>query len=373
VSRILVTAATVAGLAILGIQAVLPSSAIGSGDLDRCYSFRDEGDVTANRLAGANRYETAVCISRRAWERSWTQTVVLARGDKYPDALAGAPLAANYRGPLLLTNTDAMPEVVLDEIQRILVPGRTVYLLGGTSAISDEVRSTLDDLGYRTERIAGADRYETAIEIAKRLPTSNFFFATGTDYPDALAAGNAAAAFTSAGRDDNNPGTRPYAILLTAGGEVTEDVADFARQRANVYSDPIWFTVGGWADRAASKVFEQHLLADRFVGTNRYDTAAQVAEIFFDLDYPYRPITSSHPPIDVTLTTGTNFPDALAAAGTLGGAWEFPLILVQNYSVGDHGAALLNDQHGTVKYLWTVGGLSTVRESIVDEAIQILE
>ena len=359
-------------LAVLSLQ-VAPPSAADDVVTHECLTVRSEDGITAMRFAGANRYETAVCISRLSWRREWTKSVVLARGDKYPDALAGAPLAAQYEGPLLLTQTDAIPSDVLNEIQRILVPGRTVYLLGGTSAISDDVRGTLEDLGYQTERLAGANRYETAVEVAKRLSTSNFFFATGTDFPDALAAGNAAAAFTVIRRDDGDANTRAFAVLLTDGDSMPQHVVEFASMRASEYPDPIWFAVGGRANRAATDAFGDSALTDRFVGTNRYDTAAQVAEIFFDLNYPHRPFIGSHPPLDLTLATGSNFPDALAAAGTLGGMHAYPMILVQNFSIGDHGVRLLVDHGDSIESLLVVGGTSVVRDDIVDQAMQMLK
>ena len=47
--------------------------------------------TTFQRFAGDSRYETAVDISSKNWYESYS--VVLARGDSFPDALAGAVLA----------------------------------------------------------------------------------------------------------------------------------------------------------------------------------------------------------------------------------------------------------------------------------------
>ncbi|MFP3441662.1 cell wall-binding repeat-containing protein, partial [Pantoea sp. SIMBA_133] len=52
------------------------------------------------RISGKDRYKTAIEVSKAGWEKS--DTVVLARGDEYPDALAGAPLAYKYDAPILL-------------------------------------------------------------------------------------------------------------------------------------------------------------------------------------------------------------------------------------------------------------------------------
>ena len=81
---------------------------------------------------------------------------VLGRADAFADSLAGAPLADT--GPLLYTATDALPAVTRDELVRILAPGATVYLLGGTSAIGPGVEAELTGLGFTVTRLAGADR-----------------------------------------------------------------------------------------------------------------------------------------------------------------------------------------------------------------------
>ncbi len=64
--------------------------------------------------------------------------VVLARGDLFPDALSGVPLAGVYGGPLLLTPPTILLPSVLVEIKRVLAPGGTVILMGGTGALSSQ-------------------------------------------------------------------------------------------------------------------------------------------------------------------------------------------------------------------------------------------
>src|SRR4249920_1788125 len=54
------------------------------------------------RLAGLDRYGTSVAISKATWADQSAGAVVLARGDTFPDALTGAPLAAQNQGPLLI-------------------------------------------------------------------------------------------------------------------------------------------------------------------------------------------------------------------------------------------------------------------------------
>jgi ell wall binding domain 2 (CWB2)/Cysteine-rich secretory protein family len=60
------------------------------------------------RIAGGDRISTAVAVSQQVFPRA--DAVVLARADQYPDALAGASLAAALGGPVLLTAPDHLSE-----------------------------------------------------------------------------------------------------------------------------------------------------------------------------------------------------------------------------------------------------------------------
>ena len=64
-------------------------------------------------------------------------------------------------------------------------------VLGGETAVSPEVYETLG----ATERLAGSDRYGTAVEIAKEFPAKSDFtgYATGMNWPDSLTGGAHAA------------------------------------------------------------------------------------------------------------------------------------------------------------------------------------
>ena len=109
---------------------------------------------------------------------------MLARDDVFADALAGGPLAAATHGPLLLTSPGSLDPVTKAELQRVLPTGRTVYLLGGVAALPDSVASEVAALGFTTVRIAGADRFTTAVGIANVMGNSpTVFEASGTNFP----------------------------------------------------------------------------------------------------------------------------------------------------------------------------------------------
>jgi len=95
----------------------------------------------AARVAGADRYETAARLSRRVFDPG-VAAVFIATGEDYPDALAAGPAAAAAGGHLLLVPRGSVPAVVSAELRRIRP--RPVVVVGGTAAVSDGAKATID-------------------------------------------------------------------------------------------------------------------------------------------------------------------------------------------------------------------------------------
>ncbi|WP_131103782.1 cell wall-binding repeat-containing protein [Ornithinimicrobium sufpigmenti] len=95
-----------------------------------------------DRLAGEDRYATAVAISQV--HDADASVVYIASGQNYPDALAGSSLAGYEGVPVLLTKQDRLSSVTADELER-LNPERIV-VLGGSVAVSEDVVNEIEDI-----------------------------------------------------------------------------------------------------------------------------------------------------------------------------------------------------------------------------------
>ncbi len=122
-----------AEIVILGGPAV-----VGVAVADGLAAYASSGTVT--RLFGANRYATAVAISR-ATTAPGPRVVYLATGQAFPDGLAGSPPAVRDGGPLLLTTPTSIPADVVAELWR-LNPARVV-ILGGTASVNAAIAARL--------------------------------------------------------------------------------------------------------------------------------------------------------------------------------------------------------------------------------------
>jgi putative cell wall-binding protein len=263
------------------------------------------GNPTVTRLSGDTRYETGVAVSKAQWANAGgdptgrLQTahgVVLARGDKFPDALAGVPLAAKIHGPLLLTDPQSLTGVTEAEIRRVLGASGTVDILGGTSAVSQAVENRLRALGYTVNRYSGPDRDATALDIARRGlgDPAHVVLATGLDYADALAAGPFAAGPAAVN------GT-PAAVLPTDDKTLDPAIAAYVRSKAagSTQAAPKVWAVGGQAAAAAANVGG---FVQSFVGADRYETDQKLVRAA---------AATSGGVVRLGVATGAGFADAL--------------------------------------------------------------
>ena len=94
------------------------------------------------------------------------ETIVVASGTSFADALSGSYLAAAKNAPILLVDDRRIPEIK-EYIDNNLTDYGTVYLLGGTSAVSAKVEQSLKQ--HNVVRLAGNTRYDTNLAIPKSI------------------------------------------------------------------------------------------------------------------------------------------------------------------------------------------------------------
>lgn len=296
-------------------------------------------------LAGANRFTTAVAISKSHWatagatgdNRQPAKSVTLSRSDTFADAVSGSALAAAKQGPLLLTPPTSFNVDTKAEIKRVLATGSTVYLLGDVSAISTAVENSIKAMGYATKRLAGADRYATSVAIAKAISPSPaiFLVATGRNFPDALSAGAAAGSF-------DRFGSFPAVVILSNDAAMPSSTENYLE--SFVSGNTLNAFLGAVGDQANAALKNAGWTDyDVEAGPNRYVTARMVARTFFGGEQT------------AGVTTGLNWPDALAG-GALLGTLNGPLLLTSGSSTLDGNAqGVLSNGSGSISTAFVFG------------------
>ncbi len=325
--------------------------------------------VTSVRISGADRYETSAELATEAYPGT-VDDVIVATGENFPDALAASALAGAVDGPILLVPTDGdLPDDVEDALDDL--DPDTVHVLGGEAAVSAEIATEIEDEGYDVNRISGADRYETAVEIAETIGADmvadfnglrTAFVVTGENFADALAAGPAAFAAPV-----NEDGVHP--ILLTRTDSLPEvtatALADLDIEQVVVLGGTAAVSDDVLAD--ISESIDDGLVL-RLAGADRFETAAALAAVLVT------PVAEGGFGFDLTsagivIADLTDFPDALAASA-FAGSTGAPILGVRPDSVPSSTAAFLDAFITTIGRVTALGGTAAISDDVLNQVVE---
>ena len=290
------------------------------------------------RVYGSDRYETAfgVADTLKTYKGiSKFDSVIVASGANYADALAASYLAEKKGAPILLTNTaEANEKEVKDYISKNLKSGGTVYIIGGTTAITERFQSSLS--GYNVKRLAGENRYETNLAILTEGGTASkgVIVSSSLSYADSL------------------PASATGMPILLVGKTLTEgQIAYLANSGGRVY------IVGG--STAVSSDIEAQIKeiksnVTRIAGGNRYETSYEIATTFF-----------SGKRTAAIAAYGMDYPDGLVAS-SLGQAMDSPVLLINSNNVS---YAQQYAKQSSVESVAAVVGPSLLADSVVNSII----
>lgn len=255
----------------------------------------------STKLAGNDRYDTAVAIAKAGWSQA--DTAIIAFGENFHDALVAAPLAKKYDAPILLTESNVLTGSTKQALTDLWV--KNVIIVGGTGVISSSVENTLQAIGISTTRIAGNDRYETSVKIAQQLEgVKEIAIVNGDSYADALSISSVA-------------GIKNMPILLVdSGNELPQSMSAYIVSQDITNS----YVIGGSAV-VKDAILNQLPNATRVSGVDRYATNVAVLDQFTDI-FDFK---------TVCMVTGDGFSDGLT-----GTAYaiknNLPIVLLPNDS-----------------------------------------
>ena len=129
-------AATQAYLDVANVDSVIVVGGTAAVSDELAQELTEDG-IAITRLAGTDRYETGAAIARFHTTVGFTfDRILLASGERFPDALAGGPLGSALGAPLLLTPAGSLGDdaaAVIGDNARDL---DQVFVLGGTDAVA---------------------------------------------------------------------------------------------------------------------------------------------------------------------------------------------------------------------------------------------
>lgn len=242
---------------------------------------------STKRIAGENRYKTAIEISKKIYKNS--DTVVLANGYKESDSLAVVPYAKSLDAPILFTKANKLEKEVLKEIERLGV--KKIVIIGGNKSINESLEKDLKK-NFEVERISGKDRYETSVKIAEKLAKADkkvdkITLINGKSLVDSLSICNIA-------NNDTNP------ILFVEKSSINDKAKNFIK-KYNVEKSLIMGGSDSLEKAIENELKTENIETKRIAGKNRYETSILLAKQSLDNKK------------EIILVSGENYADALSA------------------------------------------------------------
>ena len=292
--------------------------------------------VNVTRVSGDTRYETSFAIAAQLKEVLGIETfdtIIVASGESYPDALSGSYLSTMKNAPILLTNK-SMNSTVLDYINENLSTGGMVYILGGVNSVPQSFEDSLDEAGIQNKRLSGNTRVETNLAILEEAQVNGdkILISTAYNYADSLSA---------------SASGLPVLLLDTNANKLTDAQKDFLE----AHSGCEFYILGG-VNTVSEKLTEAvgaYGTVQRVSGDTREATSVAVASFVEN-------------PECVVLAYSRNYPDGLCG-GVLAYNLKAPVILT-NSGMEDLAAEYVQ-ANGISKGV-ILGGPNSVKESSVD-------
>ena len=311
---------------------------------------KTEKQTTKNavsRFAGANRYDTAALISQGEYKNG-TDTVIVATGLDFHDALVAVPLANAYNAPLLLTTDKQVTKQTEAELARL--KAKKVIIVSTNGAVGSVVKTALAK--YNPTMISGKNCFETASKVATALQKKagkapdTIFFATDSAFADALSASPVAAIKNAPIIYLKNTGSidsATAAYLKSVKGKVKNA---YIIGGDGVISDAMMKNVATALGLTVNKTVV------RVAGANRYETCVAVNKKF-------KSVVSSD---GICVAKGLDFPDALAG-GVYAAKTRQALFLADGKKLQDVQGSYLKGKNASK--ITVFGGVGAVPDDLV--------
>ena len=298
-----------------------------------------------NRIAGTNRYKTsreAVKEYRRLKNGALIETLIVASGDSFADAMGGSYLSKVADAPILLVSDGVIRDTVSFVNSNVSKAGK-IYILGSEAAVSAKVENALKTAGYRNiSRLSGTNRYKTNLAVLEEADAvyreknpgkamdEKILIASGEDFPDALSGG-----------------ATGHPVLLVNRSRTEEQ----KKYIINAHKKTIYILGGESAvTSTVSSWLSAKGLVKRLAGKTRYETSIEIAKEF-----------CGSSPKEVVVAWANDFPDALSAV-SIAQHLNAPVVLS---SVSNIGAAYNYTKKANTKAAWVLGGVSGVPDKAV--------
>ncbi len=318
------------------------------------------------RVAGSTRIDTMSQILDKSVADGSQSDIFVTTANNYADALSVSGLVGVLNGALVTTDSSSLSYASKQQIERISDGSANVHILGGSSAVSDDVQKELESMACvgEVDRISGDGRVDTGNEIYKKGGENwgdTCVIANAWNYADALSIGSFCA-------------TNKAPIFGATDGTITQEQADAIKAggftkivivggNAAVDPDAVKSMLEGSSEDDAdtqadeTTAFEYLVLA----GSSRIETSKYIVDWscgnYADAQFQPQYLLSD---ANVCFSTSSNYADALAGIN-LAYAYNAPIMLVDDSDVSK---TAITDIAKNMRKCWILGGTSAVSSDV---------
>lgn len=290
------------------------------------------------RAFGANRYKTALAVTdvfMEVTQKEKLNTLIIASGNSFADALAGSYLAAVKEAPIILVNDTNLTRIIAYVSER-MDPEGMIYILGGGAAVSSEIKDQFEEIA-NVKRLQGSNRYLTNLEILKEagMDKDVILVGTGLNFADSLSAS-----------------ATGLPILL-----VKDPLTDEQKRFMSENRGKKIYILGGTSavNSAVERQLKNYGETERLEGNNRVATSVRIAEKFFP-DATVAVLAYSH-----------DFPDGLCG-GALAYRLDGPVLLTRAENKAITKSYVKNSSLGSAV---VTGGMTKLDDALVKEIMGV--
>lgn len=302
-----------------------------------------------SRIGEVNRYATAAKSATTNWTSN--KNVVLVCGEVYADAVSGVTLARKLDAPILLTTSKKLNSYTKSALDTL--KPQNIYIIGGTSCVSQDIRDELKNYGYNLIELSGKNRYETNISVANELvklgiSPEDVMLVSGAGFSDALSAAPIAAAKGQ--------------ILLLGSNDVDSMAPVLNFIKINNSSTTVIGTQYVLNDDIYNKIGAVKRVNG---GTNRFKTNLNMLNEYQDI--------LKNDKLFIANAGGEDFPDPLIAS-SLAGKWSSPLVLIdgENSQSTDEALNYIKSKATNLTDLNAIGGKNVISDNIISEINDVI-
>lgn len=322
-------------------------------------------DMNVTRIAGSNRYETAMKVQQKYFTKASGNLAILSSGSDFRTALYGSYMANALKVPYYVIPNTGMSRVMFNELKSKQV-NRT-YIMGDYNTLNRSIDNSLKSIGIKVSRFY--DKYEdgcfntifsyidtpifeTFHRGEPRGDTSNAIIINDKKYPDLLSSIPFVSTLTREqatylGSYQYFDSTSDFKLIIGGYSTVPSYVKTFP-------GDSMGLNIHSWDDENFDD--ENIFYTGRIAGQDRYKTAIEIAKA-------YKPVLKRS--IDtVVLVDGTNYPDALAS-GTVATMNNGAILLTEPGKLNEDTKAFI--QENNIQNVIIVGGEKSVSKNVENE------